>query len=65
MTKEWRGGAVGDLSRLLSYYLACVEEEDRRSLELSADSKYGQFITPPGEPGTLFCGSAELTGRLL
>jgi len=39
-----------DLSKLLGYYLACVEEEDRRSLQLSADPKYRQFVTPPGQP---------------
>lgn len=49
-----------DLSTLLGYYLACVEEEDRRSLQLSADPKYSQFVTPPGQPGALFLGEAEI-----
>ncbi len=53
--------AKDDLQRLLAYYLACVEEEDRRSLELSADPRYSQFVTPAGEPGALFRGAADIS----
>src|SRR3989338_4291944 len=53
-------GAPIDVSALLGFYLACVEEEDRRSLQISADPKYGQFLIPPGDPGSLFRGSPEI-----
>jgi len=49
-----------DVSALLSFYLACIEEEDRRSLQVSANPKFGQFTIPPGEPGDLFRGGSEI-----
>lgn len=54
---------LGDLSKLLGYYLACVEEEDKRSLQVGSDPKYGQFIHPQGVPGALFKGEAELSWK--
>lgn len=51
--------ASGNYSSLLSYYLACVEEEDRRSLQISATRNYGKYIIPPGPPGSLFRGTTH------
>lgn len=53
-------GRDTDLSSLLGFYLACVEEEEKRSLEVSANRKHGQYIPTPGEPGALFRGESQL-----
>ena len=50
-----------DLTPLLRFYLACIEEEDKRSLQVSAEPKFGQFIIPPGEPGALLKGETEIS----
>lgn len=48
------------LSKLLGYYLACVEEEDKRSLQISSDPMFAQYIRPDGQPGALFRGEPDL-----
>lgn len=46
--------------KLLDYYLACIEKEEERSLEVSADPRYKQFTVPREKlPGNLFRGLGE------
>jgi len=47
-----------DLQRLLSFYLACIEEEDLRSLTLRLSQLHHSFLSPWDESEPLFYPSA-------
>jgi very-short-patch-repair endonuclease len=48
-----------DFEALIRFYLACVEEEHKRSLEVSAERKFKQYIVPPGPTGMMFRGEVQ------
>lgn len=50
-----------DYKRLLSFYLACVEEEDRRSKQVNGDARNRQYITPGADAGSLFRHAQEIS----
>jgi len=43
-----------DYGKLLSFYLACVEEEDLRNKQVKADGFNRQYIAPEADEGELF-----------
>lgn len=48
-----------DLQRLLNFYLACIEEEDLRSLTLRLSQLHHSFLSPWEEFEPLFCPNAS------
>ena len=50
-----------DYRTLLAFYLACVEEEDRRSKRVKADCRNKQYITPAMDAGSLFRETESLS----
>ena len=47
--------------KLLHFYLACVEEEDLRSRQVSAGAENWQFIVPLEDSGYLFKGRGDIS----
>jgi len=47
--------------KLLHFYLACVEEEDLRSRQVSAGAENWQFIVPVEDSGYLFKGRGDIS----
>jgi hypothetical protein len=50
-----------DYRTLLTFYLACVEEEDRRNKRVKAEPRDRQYITPGADAGSLFRDAGSLS----